>query len=830
MSDGGFVTLAGGWRLLRTVFLRSTGFPVDRVLELADPEMAACADAVIQAEEACRARHREALESCRAARAEGDGGALRLVTRRLDRRLASGQPLALAELPDHALLAPLRAAIEERDRALGALTARAEVRAARDAEILAAVASEPALREALTWQNRNVTHTALAALADEPDDGGRRQRKRALALWSYLQRYATKNETIGFFGPAGWARMVDHGPPLEVRPGPQLVARRTVYLEHWCVDALAAALGRDRALRAETAPRRATGIRLDGDVVRSMPDEALDLPPAAAEILRRCDGRTSARAIAEGLAESPDEIEQIYDLLDEMAEAELVVWRLDVALGHERHEEGLRRQLERMPDSPARAGALAALGELEAARDGVAAAAGDADALDRALAALDDTFVRLTGRPPTRLSGRTYAGRTLVVEECVRDVEVAVGPALREQLAAPLALLFDGARWLTDRIAAYYRGRFEETFAELQAEHGSVELLWLAQKVAPLLSPDLRRSTPGVAALGDQLRLTWQRMLAPAPGERRVTRSAAELAGRAREAFAGAAPGWPMARWHSPDIMIATDGPDAAARGDFLLVLGELHLAIAGPAAALALREHPDVEQLARTVVAEMTEPRITWLGPAAQAVRTNHAQGPRVTRWRDDEAELETADGRSALPRAQVFAVSDFVVERDGDRLIARARDGRRRFDLLEMFAGPMCYQAANAFGLLPEAPHTPRVTIDSLVVARETWRFAGAEVPLAREKSAGGRFVAARRWRLQHDLPRFLFARTPEEVKPIYVDLACPLSIEHLARMTRAASRLTVSEMLPAPTQAWLNDARGRRYSAELRIAAVDAARWET
>jgi hypothetical protein len=33
-----------------------------------------------------------------------------------------------------------------------------------------------------------------------------------------------------------------------------------------------------------------------------------------------------------------------------------------------------------------------------------------------------------------------------------------------------------------------------------------------------------------------------------------------------------------------------------------------------------------------------------------------------------------------------------------------------------------------------------------------------------------------------------------------------------------------VTVAEMLPAPDQTWLTDARGQRYTAELRVVAVD------
>jgi hypothetical protein len=33
-----------------------------------------------------------------------------------------------------------------------------------------------------------------------------------------------------------------------------------------------------------------------------------------------------------------------------------------------------------------------------------------------------------------------------------------------------------------------------------------------------------------------------------------------------------------------------------------------------------------------------------------------------------------------------------------------------------------------------------------------------------------------------------------------------------------------VTITEMLPAPEQAWLTDAQGMRYTAELRMVAAD------
>ena len=76
-------------------------------------------------------------------------------------------------------------------------------------------------------------------------------------------------------------------------------------------------------------------------------------------------------------------------------------------------------------------------------------------------------------------------------------------------------------------------------------------------------------------------------------------------------------------------------------------------------------------------------------------------------------------------------------------------------------------------------------------------------------------------------------MFLRFTGERKPIYADLTSLASIDLIARSLRRSRRnagaeatVTVVEMLPTPDQAWLTDARGQRYTAELRVVAVDQA----
>ena len=123
------------------------------------------------------------------------------------------------------------------------------------------------------------------------------------------------------------------------------------------------------------------------------------------------------------------------------------------------------------------------------------------------------------------------------------------------------------------------------------------------------------------------------------------------------------------------------------------------------------------------------------------------------------------------------------------------------------------------------------PRIAIDQLIVQREMWRtpLRDAGFPLA--KTEEERFLEARRFMRRYGMPRFVFARSQYETKPIFVDFTSPVAIETLARVCRRAlekggddALIGVSEMLPEPDQAWLPDAQGRHYASELRFVAVD------
>ena len=736
---------------------------------------------------------------------------------------SAGFPAAWIDgLADEALA---RAVDEARGSHVGTLEL-AVAKAQHDASTrLRQLAHDPAFREALTWQNRRAVHSGIEPLLRRPASTmNSKTRQYELMVASYAQRYCCKNERAGFFGASTPARLVEHGPTLTVRPGDGLIARRSTYLEPWAIDALADRLGSDPALRPELRPRRMPTIRLEGTTLVHSADRRAELPLAFARLIAACDGETSARLIAEQLVAMPDldlgSVEEVYELLDELVDEHVVIWTLEVPTTGGPPERLLFAELERLAPSPARDQALDALASLERARDGVAAAAGTAEPLDHAIDELERTFVTLTGQDSVRHHGEAYAGRTIVGEDCVRDVEVELGLPLVERLSGPLQLVLQSARWYTYEIARRYRAAATTLYRELCGDGPAAVDYARFYARLPELFPSLDAPDSIVAQVVAELHARWREVLGVEGDERCVERTVDALRPAVMRAFAAPRPGWPAARYHSPDVLIAADGIDAVNRGEFLAVLGELHVGMNSLLMPAVPNAHgdPDAPFASRDLDLELPCVAPVWSRRRSRLDYYSRSRG-------DFDVELTAA--RSWRPRAQVLALAELVIEELDGSLVVRTRDGRVAFDVIAFLEHHLLATSFSEFGLLG-GRHTPRVVVDDVVLVRERWVAAAADLAFAHARDATQRFLQARQWARAAGLPRRLFMKVPEETKPIFLDLASPTFVELAAKMVRKASTVSISEMLPDLDGLWLTDAERRRYTSELRIVAIDPEPW--
>jgi hypothetical protein len=283
---------------------------------------------------------------------------------------------------------------------------------------------------------------------------------------------------------------------------------------------------------------------------------------------------------------------------------------------------------------------------------------------------------------------------------------------------------------------------------------------------------------------------------------------------------------WPMAVHHSPDLMIADS--DLAAGGKLTWVLGEVHPSIVTTRYAFFLEFHDDTSGVQAAIRSDLGLPAI-WLAETSEKGGIS-ARVSNVVPSSGDFRLVSAHDSCGYDPAATV-AVGECDLIATASGLRVRRRDGTFERDLFEVVGDLVATVLAQCFELVGPGEHRPRVTIDDLVVSREKWTFAATDVTFADSTDERARYLRARRWAAEHELPRHVFCRFTGEVKPVYADLTSLASIDLLARSVLrsrrkagADARLSVVEMLPAPDQTWLTDAQGQRYTSELRMVAVD------
>lgn len=680
-------------------------------------------------------------------------------------------------------------------------------------------------RTALQWQNPAVLSLSLDWLLAEPD-GPRTSRRRASehTLVKYLQRYHTKNESVGFYGPVRWVRIEDGAPVFAVRPGTRVSHRMRVYVEDWVVEELAATLCADPAVARFIPPSLAFGVTRLGRKLILPGGDTTALSPLESDVVTLVDGHRLTADLAAAL-DRP--IQQVEAVLLRLGDQGFVDRALHVPSDLDA-ELRLRERLSELLPEQSAGEPLRLLAELEAARGRVERAATEAE-LGDALEQLGEWFTRCTGGRAVRTRAESQVGRRMAVGQAQRDLELRLGAGLVDDLVAPLNLVMQSARWLARSAGERFSELAEREYDDLRVLFGSerVQLNALCQRVLPHVAAG--RILDEVI---EDLRRRWGVVLAVDPTAGGVRRASADLASAVGEQFDGPPAGFAAARHHSPDVMIAAADADDIVSGRAEFVLGEVHACMITVDGRSFTDSEPwpgEVRRLADLALSD-DEPRFVPL----------HVRGEltSITGW-----DYPPPDGHSAAfiylsfgegigerrPPGPVIAAADIVVTRDGGGLVATLPDGRT-YPLIAVLGEYVGYMAANRFQVLPEAPHSPRVTIDRLVIARETWRIPAAELISLTAVPESEAYRGLCEIATAHGIARHTFWRAAPGTKPIYLDLKSPvlgaLLVRELRRVARSGeATVTFVEMYPGPDQLWLTDAAGRRYTSELRITIADA-----
>ncbi|MCR4471355.1 lantibiotic dehydratase family protein [Burkholderia sp. SCN-KJ] len=806
-------------------WMRSAGFPFDTLDTLAiDAGLDDEIDAYRRLEREIGEYDAELMALARAVATE--------FVDRLERRLATASAFDVSVLPAAMRVAagPLAdgrnaciARRDERELGLHRTYAGAILDIRRN---LVVFFRDDSAREALYLSNPEAL-LRIDALA-EHDVGSidSRTRQRLRLAWNYIQRLCAKNDTTSFFGPIAWGRFAYKSTQnLVVRraAGSWLASRKTMF-EHWVVERLAEAIAADTDLADGVPLMLNPGCDLRGTRLHVPVGKSVELGTLARKLISAVadtQSPLSARRLLAQLAEAGFPHDKARSCLEAMLTKRVIARRFDIGPGCGMPIPRLHEAVTAL-DAPAVAKEkwLDVCARLEVLR--ARFETGDLLARQAALEQID-TQLADAGVDRSREHGRMYVGRFPVYEDCARNLRIEIGGMLardvQRELDAPLRLY----TWLVDALAVRLHDRYLKYWHALSSNGEPVDFLAFissamggdaGEAVCESIRAILRDAWAGLSgrhAGVDEICLSdadWSWLF-------RVLDAAEPRAGVVEDS---------TRRVHSPDFMIAAASVDAVARGEYSIVVGEVHPGVHTVSQPVAQPFCPFADAV-RDEVQALLAPATLVAADSPRTYQRSHID------WLDVPAlhQLELPGGGARVDHGRrVRAGAVAVVLCDGV-LVCRDRASGIEANLLTVM--PTSLQRFG-FALAGEAIgqcESRRIKCGRVLIKRRTWEIDG-DFPVGSDNpfEKAGDYLAWRGWARATGLPRYVFMKCASEPKPVFVDFRNPFAIDLLARWARKGEPIAFSEMRPAGDELWLADERGR-YCSEFRTSCIDTSAHE-
>jgi hypothetical protein len=685
---------------------------------------------------------------------------------------------------------------------------------------------DPRVQEAIFLSSAEF-YRNLGQHLDRPiEERKSRSRQKEKTAAKYIQRFCAKNETISFYGPLAWGKLdrsSEVGLTFAPGAGP-LVTSRRVSFEHWAIHRLAKIISKDPDVVPELAPRLSPTCHVDGTTLFYPVARTTELDARKLAVIERCDGRTPWAEVIAQLGEhsafagaGPSPLEVAQELLDlRILTREILIPTVVV---------NPEREL---------LAAVAALSEQARARwqPRLRALCEATERFARAalperieiFAELGRQYLELTGDAPSRREGEMYAARTLLYEDCERNVrDLVMGEATARRLET-VAPLLDIARWVTGELPRRYQSRFLEVFRRLSSGLPAVDFVHFVRETQ-WLAEDNRIERE----LREEIEAAWRDVIGPRwPADDDRAECIAITAEDCEQVLARLdpdrdrdrhVPGQPEilgATFLSPDFLLAATADEVRA-GQGLIVMGELHKAVFLAAQPVAQPFCPARDELLACVQRAVPGPVLSIVD-APQGYQRSDFNWPDLPGF----YEILTEGATSRFPPERVVPVGSLEVTEEDGNLYVVSRDDRLRTWLFSVLSG-FLYRKLLAVDPIELSGHyAPRIMLDQIVVRRRRWQVGTETLAACRARPDSAALLgAARRFQRQLGMPDRIFVKSPNEIKPIYIDFKSFFLVELLFKLASEAPTLSITEMLPNADQLWLGDAQGARYTSEIRMS---------
>lgn len=736
------------WRVGRVFVLRHAGMPFDWLEAFtADAELLAAAQDVLDREAALLAAVGAQADTVRSAVRRGSGATLPSLANP-DARAASREWTVATRR--------FELAYADADAAAG--------------DQLREVLCRPEVGEAVFLSNPDAYRNMLVPYLSHKGALNSRWRRVRRQMYTYVQRFCAKNETVSFFGPMAYGTA--GGTTRLHRDRPRI---RRVFLSEWAVRTLIRAIARDTRLLPHL---RFHPVAVSGGAA-PVTFSALQVGGTRFVDLVRATGRPS-KEIAADLRKL---------LADGAADVELGGGEYDTA-----PLRTLRDQLDAIPPMPAKDEWIDRIDELEGLR-----ASMEDQSLDKRIATvatLEQRFTEITGKPARRGQGATYADRAIFFEECSSEFDLEISEhqlAEWERRLSPLleVAVAHGAETQQEAVAVV-RGALADSGHD--PDDAMTLAAWSTRAAAALekreVSTSRFRTGHAPTYSGDAADAEIATLLKKAAALRGDRYAVVDLCPRAIDEHA------------------LSEAPLIVARTHHHLLVNSW---------LATMFDNPD--QFAADANAWITSRADDLVGLDFGRRNKGYYRfpGPEVA-----FRPLSWADTR----RKDLLTADDVTVTPVGDRVELQDRQGRHLrcyVPLSDFVKYPPTASLSHPQVVHPvfssDKQHQPEVEIAGVVVQRARWAVSTDELTAT---TPSDRFLNLRRLARLTGC-RFVFCRSETERKPYMLDLAAPLAADLLAHIAKTPGVLHIEPMSPEPEMLWLRDQQGRRYTSEARIQVI-------
>lgn len=796
-------------------WLRSTGFPIHHLTDLGR-----FADLP-----SCRVFEQDfrSLQALKATLLEKANAHSPQACRKLIRKLNEHQVLQLSDLPE-VLREPLAESLQQWNGLLERTAAREEAAEEYDAYLESArqglidFLDDDAVAEALFISNPSAMTRIRELVRDRHGRNDTRKKQKLRLGWSYAQRFCAKNDTSSFFGPLAWGRFdANQADNVRLTQGDTAwIKERHTFFENWVVQRLVEQINRQCPDTDRMPLQLNTGCYLQEQILFMPIGKSQRLTPQTARVLHYISDQQGQEPTFAGMLSACPEVapSTLRDLLEHLVSKRIVRrgWQVSP-----RERSPIARLQRCLVDAQVSADfGLAWQSRLEAL-EGLRRdyAHGDLMRRTECLEGLNQLLGE-AGVDLSRETGAMYVGRYPVYEDCSRNIDISLGQAMLSQVNEELAPLMRINQWLIKAIAHQLNEAFIEVWEQRQTASPDqpVDFLDLLNTLAPLL-PALEARL--ILDLEQRLETAWTQVLQDFPDhpevqlcaadiERLITLLNNDLNVAGFEVFGS--------DYHSPDILLSSASVEAFNRGDYQIIVGEVHPAVHTLSQPVAAPFGPFNTQINQQVEALFQRPRLV-LADSPESYQRSHIDWPLQPSY----LQLVLPSGGGCVAAHQQFAAGRAKVLRVNGRLQVVDALGQFSEDLLCVYSTPMHRLGFALAGSAVAKHEHRRIWLGRTLYKRASWLFTSDLLPEPKGSvDELEHTLQWRAWAAVNGLPRYAFVKIDTEPKPLFLDFDNPLSFDGITNALKNAGHVKFSEMRPCPDELWLEEVRGR-FCCEIR-----------